>query len=103
MGVLIVKDREGNFHTLKANKGLTLMEIIRDAGLDIEAACGGCCACATCHVYVGDNWIQKLSIKNYEEEEMLDQAYQVNNNSRLSCQLEYDEKIDGIQLTLAPN
>ena len=52
MSRILVNDREGNLHELKADVGLTLMEIIRDAGLDIEAACGGCCACATCHIYV---------------------------------------------------
>ena len=78
------------------------MEIIRDAGLEIEAACGGCCACATCHVYVQDNWLDKLESKDEEEESMLDQAFHVKNNSRLSCQLEFVEQLDGIELTLAP-
>ena len=52
MSKIFVTDREENTHELKAETGLTLMEIIRDAGLDIEAACGGCCACATCHLYI---------------------------------------------------
>ena len=78
------------------------MEIIRDSGLDIEAACGGCCACATCHVYIHNNWKNKLKQKEEEEESMLDQAFNVNESSRLSCQLEFDEKIDGIELILAP-
>ena len=56
MTKIIVKDREGNVQELSADIGLTLMEIIRDAGLDIEAACGGCCACATCHIYIDHNW-----------------------------------------------
>ena len=55
MGIIFVKDREGNSHKLEAEAGSTIMEIIRDAGLEIEAACGGCCACATCHVYVEEN------------------------------------------------
>ena len=55
MGAIFVKDREGNSHKLRADVGSTIMEIIRDAGLEIEAACGGCCACATCHVYVEEN------------------------------------------------
>ena len=78
------------------------MEISRDAGLDIEAACGGCCACATSHVYVHNNLIKKLNPKDEEEESMLDQAFQVKEFSRLSCQLEFEEKLDGIELTLAP-
>ena len=60
MTKIIVKDREGNVKELWADAGLTLMEIIRDAGMDIEAACGGCCACATCHVYVCEEWSKKL-------------------------------------------
>ena len=67
MEIVHVIDREGKSHELKAEEGLTLMEIIRDAGLDIEAACGGCCACATCHIYVDDkcynvknNWKKKI-------------------------------------------
>ena len=102
MSTIIVKDREGNFHKLKAENGLKIMEIIRDAGLDIEAACGGCCACATCHVYIDNSWLTKLDKKDEEEESMLDQAFYVNNNSRLSCQLEFKEQLDGIELTLAP-
>ena len=60
MSKILVIDREGNLNELQAEKGLTFMEIIRDAGLDIEAACGGCCACATCHIYVDDKWSDKI-------------------------------------------
>ena len=102
MATIIVKDREGTSHNLKAENGLKIMEIIRDAGLEIEAACGGCCACATCHVYIDENWLSKLDDIYEEEESMLDQAFYVNSTSRLSCQLEFNEKLDGIELTLAP-
>ena len=102
MGAIFVTDRGGNSHKLRAEAGSTIMEIIRDSGLEIEAACGGCCACATCHVYVDENWHNKLKTMDEEENSMLDQAFYVINSSRLSCQLEFDEKIDGIELTLAP-
>ena len=102
MGFIFVKDREGNSHKLEAEAGSTIMEIIRDAGLEIEAACGGCCACATCHVYVNKIWLKQLETMNEEENSMLDQAFYVNNSSRLSCQLEFNEKIDGIKLIVAP-
>ena len=102
MGIIIVKDRVGKSHQINAENGLKIMEIIRDAGLDIEAACGGCCACATCHVYVDHNWSNKLDKMDDDEESMLDQAFYVKNNSRLSCQLEFNDKIDGIELILAP-
>jgi 2Fe-2S ferredoxin len=103
MGIIFVKDREGNSHILEAEAGSTIMEIIRDAGLEIEAACGGCCACATCHVYVEENWLSKLKTRCEEEILMLDQAFHIANTSRLCCQLEFDEQINGIVLTLAPD
>ncbi len=78
------------------------MEIIRDAGLDIEAACGGCCACATCHIYVDKEWVNKLPKIEEDEESMLDQSFHVTNESRLGCQIEYSENFNGIKLTLAP-
>ena len=102
MGTIVVKDREGSIHKLDADIGSTIMEIIRDAGLDIEAACGGCCACGTCHVYVDTSWIKKLNEIEEEEESMLDQAFNISEGSRLSCQIEFSKEIDGIHLTLAP-
>jgi len=102
VGTIFVKDREGIEHKLPAEEGLTIMEIIRDAGLDIEAACGGCCACATCHIYVDENRLKNLEDIKNEEESMLDQAFNVIKGSRLGCQIEFNSKIDGIKLTLAP-
>ncbi len=102
MGIIKVTDRNGKVHSLDADIGFTLMEIIRDAGLEIEAACGGCCACATCHVYVINNKIEELNLIDDDEESMLDQAFHVKENSRLSCQIEYSEKLEGIELELAP-
>ena len=99
---IIVEDRENKIHQLEANEGLVLMEIIRDAGLDIEAACGGCAACATCHVYVDDQWILKLEPMEDDEESMLDQTFNVKKTSRLSCQIPYHNGLNGIKLKLAP-
>ena len=97
-----VTDRDGKKHELEGDTNSTLMEILRDAGLDIEAACGGCCACATCHVYINDQWLEKISPKDDDEESMLDQAFDVRNSSRLSCQINLSEELDGIELELAP-
>ena len=102
MTKIIVKDREGNVQELSADIGLTLMEIIRDAGMDIEAACGGCCACATCHLYVDKDWFSKLLAREDDEESMLDQAFNVEDNSRLGCQVEFKDELDGIKVELAP-
>jgi len=96
-----VIDRDGNKNLLEGDNNSTLMEVIRDQGLDIEAACGGCCACATCHVYINDKWLDKLNPKDDEEESMLDQAFDVKKNSRLSCQIELSDELDGLELELA--
>ena len=100
---IIVIDRDGNKHELEGDPNSTLMEILRDADLDIEAACGGCCACATCHVYINDQCLEKISPKDDDEESMLDQAFDVKNTSRLSCQISLSDELDGIELEIAPD
>ena len=100
---LIVVDHEGNEHELEALEGWRAMEVIRDWGLDIKAECGGACSCATCHVYVDENWIEMLDAASEEEENMLDSAPDVEANSRLSCQILMTEALDGLRLTLAPS
>lgn len=97
-----VTDQDGVRHTLEALEGFRVMEIIRDWGLDIKAECGGACACATCHVHVAENWTDQLHPIEAEEEDMLDQAFDVRDNSRLSCQLLMSEELDGLEVTLAP-
>jgi len=97
-----VTDRSGKKHELEGDTNSSLMEILRDSGLEIEAACGGCCACATCHVYVNEKWLNKIKPKDDDEESMLDQAFDIRNNSRLSCQIPLSEDLDGIELELAP-
>ena len=103
MSYIIVKNTDNKIHTVEATKGSTIMEIIRDAGLDIEAACGGCCACATCHVYVDSEWIDKIKSIDDDEESMLDQAFGVEKSSRLSCQIEFEDSLDGLKLIIAKN
>ncbi|MDA9008826.1 2Fe-2S iron-sulfur cluster-binding protein [Alphaproteobacteria bacterium] len=102
MAKIIVTDRDGVDHELEGKEGWKVMEIIRDAGLPIEAACGGCCACATCHVYVDADWQSKLKAADEEEADMLDLALDVKDNSRLSCQVEFNAALDGLKVTLAP-
>lgn len=99
---LNVIDRDGEKHELEAVEGWRVMEIIRDYGLPIKAECGGCCSCATCHVYVDEEWEEKLPDMRDDEEEMLDEAFFVEDNSRLSCQLIMSEELDGLEVTLAP-
>ena len=102
MSKIHVTDREGQEHTLEGTAGWSVMEIIRENNLDIEAACGGCCACATCHVYVDEAWLDRLEPANSDEGMMLDEALDVQDNSRLSCQMKWSADLDGLKVTLAP-
>ena len=98
-----VTDYEGKTHTLEGIEGWRLMEVIRDYGLPIKAECGGACACATCHVYVAEEWVERLIPPNGDETMMLDDAMAVGDNSRLSCQIILAPEHEGLAVTLAPN
>ena len=99
---IIATDRKGQVHELEGRDGWTVMELLRDAGLDVAAECGGACACATCQVYVTDGWFEKLPERSEAEVDMLDMAIGVEPNSRLSCQLVCSPELDGIKVTVAP-
>lgn len=98
---IYVTDQEGTEHTLEAIEGWRVMEIIKDYGLPIKAECGGSCCCATCHVYVDGAWENKLFEPREEEIDMLDEAPDLEDNSRLSCQLIMSEELDGLKVTLS--
>jgi 2Fe-2S ferredoxin len=97
-----VTDQAGREHELEGLEGWRLMEVIRDYKLPIKAECGGACICATCHVYVDKQWTDKLHAATAEEIDQLDNAFEVQDNSRLSCQIILNEELDGLQVTLAP-
>lgn len=97
-----VTDREGQKHSLEGIEGWRVMEVIRDYGLPIKAECGGAMACATCHVYVCEGWIDKLVPPVQEEIQMLDEAFDVRPNSRLSCQILLAPELEGLEVELAP-
>lgn len=99
---LIVTDRNGAIHTLEGRDDWTAMEVIRDANLPMAAECGGACACATCHVYVDDEWLGKLPAAQQQEVDMLDFGVAVQENSRLACQIRLSVETDGLKVTLAP-
>ncbi len=101
MGMITVTDLEGSTHEINATEGLSLMEIIYDAGIPIKAACFGCCSCSTCHVYVDKKWLDGISNASEDEEDILDMVVDLNENSRLSCQITYNDALDGIHVTLA--
>ncbi|MAI06543.1 MAG: ferredoxin [Alphaproteobacteria bacterium TMED87] len=103
MPKIYVTDRNGEKHDLDADAGDSLMEVIRDNDLDIEAICGGCCSCATCHVYIDQEWRDRINEMSDEEIELLeDEQYYVESESRLSCQIFIDDKLDGLVLKVAP-
>ncbi len=102
MSHIVVTDRDGTEHRLDAIEGWRVMEIIRDHGLPIKAECGGACSCATCHVYVAPEWQAKLFEASEEEVDMLDEAFEVEEESRLSCQILFSPELAGLKLQLAP-
>ncbi len=94
-------EHDGKSHTINVSNGLTVMEgAVQNNIPGIDADCGGGMACATCHVYVKDEWLNKISPKSEGEDDMLDQAFEPKTNSRLSCQIEVSDNIDGLEVNL---
>ena len=90
---------DGKQQVVEADKGLTVMEAAKKALVaGIEAECGGACACATCHVYVDPAWTEKVGKANEMEADMLDFAFDVRDESRLSCQIKVSDALDGLIL-----
>jgi 2Fe-2S ferredoxin len=103
MPKLIVVTREGEESTVEGEAGLSVMEVIRDAGFDeLLALCGGCCSCATCHVYVDPAFADKLPAMGEDESDLLDSSDHRNETSRLSCQLMLTAELDGMRVTITP-
>jgi len=103
MAKLIVTTREGETRELTSASGFSVMEVIRDAGIDeLLALCGGCLSCATCHVIVDTADAARLAPMSVEEGELLDSATSRARNSRLSCQIPFDDTLDGLHVTIAP-
>ena len=93
-------DYEGNSKTIKVDNGLSVMEgAIQNDIPGIDADCGGSMACATCHVYVEEKWLNKLSKPEDAEVDMIDMAYEPKKNSRLSCQIIVSDELDGLEVT----
>lgn len=99
---LRVYDHDGSLVELNDVSSQTLMTAIRDSGLDMTAQCGGCLSCGTCHVYVDEAWGTKLKPATDNEDAMLDVVEDRRESSRLSCQIELTEDLDGLTVTLAP-
>ena len=94
-------ENNGTSHTVDVAEGLTVMEgAIQNNIPGIDADCGGGMACATCHVYVKDEWFDKINKKSEGEDDMIDQAYEPKKSSRLSCQIQVSPEIDGLEVHL---
>ena len=101
MAKIIYIEHSGKPHTFQVQNGLTVMEgAVQNNISGIDADCGGSMACATCHVYVKEEWFNKLPKKEDGEEDMLDMAYEPNKFSRLSCQLTVSDELEGLVVNL---
>ncbi|MGL5838723.1 MAG: 2Fe-2S iron-sulfur cluster-binding protein [Sphingorhabdus sp.] len=95
--------RNGEARDVQAENGLSLMEVIRDNGFDeLLALCGGCCSCATCHVYVDAGFADKVPAMGEDENDLLDSTDSRNEQSRLSCQIPVSDALEGLTVTIAP-
>jgi len=102
MPQLTVVTRDGSERTVTGEAGLSVMEVIRDNGFDeLLALCGGCCSCATCHVHVDPEFASKLPKMSEDENDLLDSSADRDERSRLSCQIEFSDALDGLRVTVA--
>lgn len=101
---LIVVTREGEEHAIAGEAGLSVMEVIRDSGIDeLLALCGGCCSCATCHVHVDTAFLDRLPPMTADEDDLLDASEDRALSSRLSCQIPLGDNLDGLRVRIAAN
>ncbi|MDK4743111.1 2Fe-2S iron-sulfur cluster-binding protein [Rhizobium sp. LEGMi198b] len=104
MATISLRTRDGELHHFEGRIGMSLMENIRNAGFDeLLAMCGGCLSCATCHVYVEGLPVEgQLPDASIDESELLEGSDYREHNSRLSCQIPFDQALDGIVVRIAP-
>jgi 2Fe-2S ferredoxin len=103
MTKIFVTTREGNTIDLETDATLPLMEVIRDAGIDeLLALCGGCCSCATCHVYVDEAFAALVPAMSDDENDLLESSSHRTPSSRLSCQVLFQPSLDGLRIRIAP-
>lgn len=104
MARIVVVDRDGTETEVNAQTGGSVMEVLRDSGdFGVAAICGGLCSCATCHVYVDNEWMGKLKSRHNDEQEILVALSSFKpGNSRLSCQIPFTPELDGIKVEVAP-
>jgi 2Fe-2S ferredoxin len=97
---LIFVGQDGNEHPIEAENGLSVMEIARDNDLGIEGTCGGSISCCTCHVIIDPEWFPIVGKPNPDEEDMLDLAFGLQTTSRLACQIEVTDELNGLRVVV---
>lgn len=103
MSSIFVTLRSGEEVEIPSETGFSLMETVRNAGYDeLLALCGGCCSCATCHVYVDDAFVDELPEIAEDEDDLLDSSSYRRTNSRLACQIPVTPALDGIRIVIPP-
>lgn len=103
MPKVIVTTREGATGEIEGEAGLSVMEVLKNGGVDeLLAQCGGCCSCATCHVHIDPAFIDRLSELSEDEDQLLDTSQYRVATSRLSCQLRFGPELDGLKLSIPP-
>lgn len=100
---IVVTTRSGETLAVPAPADISVMEAIRDAGInELAALCGGSCSCATCHVYVDEGRLKALPSLSAAEDDLLDGSEHRKPNSRLGCQIICNSDLDGLRVTIAP-
>lgn len=103
MPTIVVHGRGGNRSEIRTESGISIMEALRGGGFDeLSSLCGGCCSCATCHVYVENGFLDALAGPDGDEADMLDCLAHRADNSRLACQLLVTDALDGMEIRVAP-
>ena len=103
MAKMRVTDRDGQVHEVEGRPGLKIMETLRELDYGVTAICGGLCSCATCHILIEPEWMPRLPSPQGDEKELLHELSFYKPSSRLSCQVQFNEGLSGLRLTLAPD
>jgi 2Fe-2S ferredoxin len=104
MAKMRVTDREGGLHEIEGTLGVKLMETLREYDYGVTAICGGLCSCATCHIFIDPEWMPRLPAPQGDQKELLVELQHYDpERSRLSCQVDFTEALDGLPLTVAPD
>jgi len=101
---MMVTDPNGQVHEIDGKVGVSVMETLREHDFGVAAICGGMCSCATCHVFIDESWVAKMPSIHGDEVELVRELNSYHEGtSRLSCQITFNDSLDGLRLTIAPD